>query len=117
MGDRLVWLETGSYAQYTSVAVEKAIKVPEAIPLEDAAGCFLSGLTALALVDEAYKVAAGDWVLLRAGAGTVGILMIQILKGLGAKAIATAGGAEKCQVARSLGTDHVIDHRIEADGK
>jgi NADPH:quinone reductase len=117
VGDRLVWLETGSYAQYTSVAVEKGIKVPEAIPLEDAAGCFLSGLTALALVDEAYKVAAGDWVLLHAGAPTVGILMIQILEGLGAKVIATAGGAEKCQVARSLGADHVIDYRIEADGK
>ena len=117
VGDRVVWLGTGGYAQYTSVPVEKVIKVPEAIPLEDAAGCFLSGLTALALVDEAYKVAAGDWVLLHAGAGTVGILMIQILKDLGAKVIATAGGAQKCQVARSFGADHVIDYRIEADGK
>lgn len=117
VGDRVVWLGTSGYAQYSSVAVEKVIKVPGAIPLEDAAGCFLSGLTALALVDEAYKVTAGDSVLLHAGAGTVGILMMQILKGLGAKVIATAGGAEKCQVARSFGADHVIDYRSEEDGK
>ena len=117
VGDRVVWLGTGGYAQYTSVPVQKVIKVPEAVPLEDAAGCFLSGLTALALVDEAWKVTAGDWVLLHAGAGTVGMLMIQILKHLGAKVIATAGGAEKCQVAASLGADHVIDYRSEADGK
>lgn len=39
------------------------------------------------------------------------------MKGLGAKVIATAGGAEKCQVARSFGADHVIDYRSEEDGK
>lgn len=110
-GDRVIWLGTGGYATYTSVSVDKVVKLPDAIPLDIAATCFLSGLTALALVDEAYKVKAGDWALVHAAAGTVGILMVQILKHLGAKVIGTAGGAEKCQIVTDLGADHVIDYR------
>lgn len=110
-GDRVAWLGTGGYATYSSVPIDKVVKLPDGIPLKDACACFLSGLTALALVDEAYKVKAGDWVLLHAAAGTVGILMVQILKHLGARVIGTAGGAEKCQVVKDLGADHVIDYR------
>lgn len=110
-GDRVVWLGTGGYAMYTSVSADKVAKVPDAVSLDIAASCFLSGLTALALVEEAYKVKAGDWALVHAAAGTVGVLMVQILKHLGAKVIGTAGSAEKCQVVTDLGADYVIDYR------
>lgn len=72
---------------------------------------FLSWLTCLALSHVIYQVKAGHWVLLHAAAGGAGFLMTQILKGLGAKVIGTAGGPEKVALVKSLGADHVIDYR------
>ncbi|KAL2783211.1 hypothetical protein BJX66DRAFT_349692 [Aspergillus keveii] len=116
VGDRVIWLGTGGYAEYTAVSVEKTIKLPVGIDNEEATACFLSGLTSLALVHEAYTVRAGDWVLLHAAAGGVGFLMTQILKRIGAKVICTAGGPQKVALVMGLGADHVLDYR-SSDGK
>lgn len=110
-GDRVAWLGSGGYATYSSVPADKVVKLPDALSTEDACACFLTGLTALALVDESYKVKTGDWILVHAAAGTVGILMVQILKHLGARVIATVGSMEKCQVVKDLGADYVINYR------
>ena len=114
VGDRVLWLGTAGYAQYTAVSAQKAMKLPEGVSEADAAACALPGLTALAMVDESYKVQAGDWVLLHAAAGGVGVLLTQILKSIGATVIATAGGAEKVALVKSLGADHVIDYRDQS---
>lgn len=116
IGDRVIWLGTGGYAEYTAVSVAKAIKLPSGISDEDATASFLSGLTCLAFTHETYEVKPGDWVLLHAAAGGVGYLMTQVLKKLGAKVIGTAGGPEKVALVESLGADHVIDYRSD-EGK
>lgn len=116
VGDRVVWLGGSGYAQYTAVPAAKTMKLPDNVSEEDATATFMGGLTALALVEETYHVQAGDWVLLHAGAGAVGVLMTQILKNKGAKVIATAGGSEKVALVKGLGADHVIDYRSE-DGR
>ncbi len=46
-------------------------------------------------------------------AGGVGLTAVEIGKALGAKVIATAGGAEKCAVAREHGADWTIDYKTE----
>jgi NADPH:quinone reductase len=111
VGDRVVWMKFGSYAEYSAVPAEKTIKIPDGISNEDAVGGFLMGMTALSLVREAYPVQKGDWVMLHAGAGGVGLLMCQLLRAIGAKTIATAGGPEKCELAKENGADHVIDYK------
>jgi NADPH:quinone reductase len=111
VGDRVVWMKSGSYAEYSAVPAEKTVKIPDGILNEDAVGGFLMGMTALSLVREAYPVQRGDWVMLHAAAGGVGLLMCQLLKAIGAKTIATAGGPEKCELARKSGADHVIDYK------
>ncbi|KAK5061073.1 hypothetical protein LTR84_007614 [Exophiala bonariae] len=116
VGDRVLWLGTSGYAQYTAVPALKTLKLPDAVSEEVAASCGLAGLTALTLVEESYKVEANHWVMLHAGAGGVGILLTQILKDIGAKIIATAGGPEKVALVKALGADHVIDYRSE-EGK
>ncbi|CAM1509554.1 Fc.00g032930.m01.CDS01 [Cosmosporella sp. VM-42] len=113
VGDRVLWLGTNGYAQYTASSAAKVIKLPDGITEEDAGACALPGLTALTIVEESHKVKSGEWVLLHAAAGGVGVLLTQILKGLGAKLIATAGGPEKVALVKSLGADHVIDYRSE----
>jgi NADPH2:quinone reductase len=115
VGDRVLWLGTNGYAQYTAPDAAKVIKLPDGIVEEDAGACALPGLTALTIVEESYKVKSGEWVLLHAAAGGVAVLLIQILKDLGAKVIATAGGPEKVALVKSLGADHVIDYRSEGE--
>lgn len=116
VGDRVVWLGTGGYAEYTAVAAAKTMRLPDAISDEEVTASFLSGLTCLALSHETYPVKAGDWILLHAAAGGTGFLMTQILKKLGATVIGTAGGPEKIALVKSLGADYVIDYRSD-EGK
>jgi NADPH2:quinone reductase len=54
---------------------------------------------------------AGEWLLVHAAAGGVGLAAVEIAKAIGARVIATAGGAEKTAFVRSRGADHVIDYR------
>src|SRR5713101_6298475 len=53
----------------------------------------------------------GETLLVHAAAGGVGIAAVQIGKALGARVIATAGGADKLAVARRAGADVAIDYR------
>ncbi|RAH44465.1 quinone oxidoreductase family protein [Aspergillus brunneoviolaceus CBS 621.78] len=114
VGDRVAWLSTGGYAEYTAVPMAKTVKIPEGLSDEDVMAAFLSGLTVITLAKETYPVKQGEWVLLHAAAGGAGTLMTQVLKSIGAKVIGTAGGPEKCELAKSLGADVVIDYRSEA---
>lgn len=111
IGDKVAWLGTGGYAQYTVTSVTKTVRISEGIALQDVASSFLGGLTVLSMLDEAFPVKQGDWVLLHAAAGSVGVIMVQFLKLRGAKLIATAGGPSKVAVVRALGADHVVDYR------
>ncbi len=106
-----MWMNLGAYAEYSAVPAEKTIKIPDGISNEDAVGGFLMGITALALVREAYPVQKGEWVMLHAAAGGVGLIMCQLLRAIGARTIATAGGPEKCELAKKNGADHVIDYK------
>lgn len=116
VGDRVAWMGTGGYAEYTAAPAATTVKIPEGVSDEDIMASFLSGLTVLAFAKETYAVQKGDWVLLHAAAGGAGFLMTQILKNIGAKVIGTAGGPEKCALVKSLGADVVIDYRSE-EGK
>ena len=116
VGDRVAWLGTGGYAEYTAVPAAKTVKIPAGVSDEDVMASFLSGLTVLSFAKETYAVQKGDWVLLHAAAGGAGFLMTQILKSMGAKVIGTAGGPEKVALVKGLGADHVIDYRSE-EGK
>lgn len=113
VGDRVAWLGTSGYAEYTAVPAAKTVKVPEEVGDETIMAAFLSGLTVLTLVKETYAVQKGEWVLVHAAAGGAGSLMVQVLKAIGANVIGTAGGEQKCAMAKELGADVVIDYRSE----
>ncbi|KAH8698733.1 putative quinone oxidoreductase, partial [Talaromyces proteolyticus] len=115
VGDRVIWKNSTSYAEYSAVPAIKAVKIPDNVSDEDAVATSISGLTALALIMETYPVKKGDIILVHAAAGSVGFLMVQLLKLLGAVVIGTAGGREKVDLVKSLGADHVIDYRSEED--
>lgn len=112
VGDRVAWLNSGGYAEYSVAPTDKRVaKIPDGVADEQVLAVFLSGLTVLSLITEAYPVQKGDWILVHAAAGGAGFLMTQLLKRIGAKVIGTAGGPEKVELVKSLGADVVIDYK------
>ena len=58
---------------------------------------------------EAHKVEKGDWVLVHAAAGGMGLWLCQILRDIGARTIGTASTAEKRALAQENGAMEVLD--------
>ncbi len=108
-GDRVAWAAApGSYAERVAMGAEQAVRVPEGVPLDQAAAVILQGMTAHYLSRDTYPLQAGDVCLIHAGAGGVGLLLIQMARDIGATVITTVSTAEKAELAAAAGADHVI---------
>jgi len=68
----------------------------------------LQGMTAHYLAHGSYALGKDDTALIHAGAGGVGLLLIQMAKRLGARVLTTVSTEEKEQLARAAGADEVI---------
>ena len=110
-GDRVVFIKGGGYAQYTAVPADRVVKIPDGVSDENAVGAFLMGMTALSLIKEAYPVQKGETILVHAAAGGMGLILCQMLSSMGCTVIGTAGGPEKCALAKENGATHVIDYK------
>jgi NADPH2:quinone reductase len=109
VGDRVAWSGTSrSYAEYVAVAEEHLVPVPVSVSDEQAAAAMIHGLTAHYLVNDTYKLKAGDTALVHAAAGGVGLLLVQLLHHVGARVIGTVSSEEKAVLAREAGADEVI---------
>jgi NADPH2:quinone reductase len=89
------------------------IQLPESISFEQGAAMMLQGLTVQYLLNDSYKVQAGDTILLHAAAGGVGLIAVQWLKALGARVIGTVGNQAKADLAKSFGCDETIIYTEE----
>jgi NADPH:quinone reductase len=112
VGNRVAYcIVRGSYAEYAAVPAWKLVKVPDDVPSPIAVTLMLQGLTAHYLSHSAFPLEKGHTCLVHAAAGGVGQLLVQCAKLRGATVIATVGSAEKAQIARARGADHVILYR------
>jgi NADPH2:quinone reductase len=68
----------------------------------------LQGMTAHYLAHSTYPIQKGDDVLIHAGAGGVGLLLIQMAKYLGARVLTTVSTEEKAVLAHRAGADEAI---------
>ncbi len=103
----------GAYAAERVLPVERAVKLPDGIGYEQAAGMMLKGLTVCYLLRRTFKVEKGHTVLIHAAAGGVGQIACQWANLLGATVIGTAGSKEKAELAKAHGCHHVILYREE----
>ena len=103
----------GAYSEARVMAAASLLKLPDAIPFESGAAMMLKGMTVEYLIHRTFEVKSGQTVLFQAAAGGVGLIAGQWLKAIGATAIGTAGGAEKCALAKANGYAHVIDYTKE----
>jgi NADPH2:quinone reductase len=110
-GGRVAWLDVpGSYAQRVAADPSKLVPVPDDVPLDVAAAALLQGITAHYLAFESYPVQTGDWVLVHAAAGGVGLLLTQMAKLRGGRVIGTTSTDDKAELARQAGADEVIGY-------
>ena len=97
-----------SNAELCAVDVDRLVPLPDDIAFETAAACLLQGLTAQYLCRDSHPVRAGDWAVVHAAAGGVGLLLVQILRHLGARVIGIASTEDKRQAVREAGADHAV---------
>ncbi|MFG6196209.1 quinone oxidoreductase family protein [Nonomuraea sp. JJY05] len=109
VGDTVVWVNVlGSYAEKAVIPAVRAVPVPDGVPADVAAAAMLQGLTAHYLTHSTHEVREGDEVLVHAGAGGMGQLLIQLAKLKGAKVHTTVSSSEKEKLARAAGADEVL---------
>jgi NADPH2:quinone reductase len=115
VGDRVAYCDgpPGSYSQARNMPAAVLVKLPDGIDFETAAAMMLKGLTVQYLFRSTYPLKAGQTILFHAAAGGVGLIAMQWAKALGVTVIGTAGSAEKAELARAHGCDHVILYREE----
>jgi NADPH2:quinone reductase len=115
VGDRVAWGQgLGAAAALANRSVADLVPVPDGVDLEVAAASMLQGMTAHYLVNSTYAVGPGTVALVHAAAGGVGQLLVQMITAKGGVVVATAGSADKLEIARGLGAQHLVNYR-EAD--
>ena len=108
-GDSVVYCGIpGSYAEQAIVPADRLIKIPQGLDSKASAAAMLQGMTAHYLCHSTYQVKQGDKVLVHAGAGGVGLLLIQMVKRLGGYVFSTVSTDAKAQLAKDAGADEVI---------
>ncbi|MES2862173.1 MAG: quinone oxidoreductase [Pseudomonadota bacterium] len=103
----------GAYSEAHVVDAGRAVPVPDPVPLKIAAAVMLKGMTAEFLARRVFHVKQGDFVLVHAAAGGVGLILCQWLKTLGAIVIGTVGDEAKAELARAHGCDEIILYKTE----
>lgn len=111
VGDRVFGGVHGAYSTHILAPEETLFPVPQGWSFADAAGVYVTTPTAYGALVVRAKTQPGEWVLVHAGAGGVGLSAVQIAKALGATVIATAGSERKRQVCLDFGADYVVDYR------
>lgn len=114
-GDRAAYAAAppGAYCEARVMPAAQVCPLPDGISFEEGAAIMLQGMTVEYLFHRTWPLKPGDTVLFHAAAGGVGLLACQWAASEGVTLIGTAGSAEKCDRALSLGAAHCINYRDE----
>ena len=114
IGDKVTALIAGGgYAEYAAVAADNVLPVPEGYDFIKAAALPETFFTVWSNVFDRAHLKSGEVFLVHGGTSGIGTTAIQLAKAFGAKVLATAGTAEKCEACLKLGADLAINYRTE----
>lgn len=102
-----VW---GGYRELMTAPEWSVIPIPDELGFAEAAAAPLVYLTAWHMLFARAGLRAGEDVVVLAASSGVGMAAVQIAKLFHCRVVATAGGEEKMERARTLGADAVVDH-------
>jgi len=106
-GDRVSFWGN-SYATHTVLPSERMIHLPDELSFEHAAAALNQGFLAWAFSHRTYPVKPGDWCLIQAAAGGIGLLLCQMAKIRGGRVIGATSKEEKAKYVREAGAEAVI---------
>ncbi|GAB3476911.1 zinc-binding dehydrogenase [Amycolatopsis cihanbeyliensis] len=110
LGRRVVTMtEGGAYAERAVADAAGLVGIPDGLSMPDGAALLQTGPAALGLI-EAAAPEPGDWVLVTAAGGGLGVLLVQLARAAGARVVAAARGAGKLELARELGAEVAVDY-------
>jgi NADPH2:quinone reductase len=110
-GDRIAYANAPPVQSYSQACVMDArwlVKLPDAIDDQTAASMMLKGWTSWYLLRRTYAVQPGDWIVLYAAAGGVGLIASQWAQRLGARVIGIVGTQAKRELAAAHGCEAVL---------
>lgn len=103
----------GTYAEFATVPETQLVAKPASVGFEQAAALPLVLITAWEALCERGAVAAGEHVLIHAGAGGTGHVAIQLAALRGARIATTVSDDDKAAFVQSLGAERPIRYRDE----
>jgi len=103
----------GSYAERRNFMADRLVAIPDGVTDEAAAASMLKGMTVEYLLDRCVHLKAGDYALMYAAAGGIGLFAGQWARHRGIHLIGVAAGAEKCAMAMANGYHTVLDRRTD----
>lgn len=106
-------LAGGGYAERVAVPAGQLLPVPDGVGLVEAAGLPEAVCTVWSNVFMVGHLRPGETLLVHGGASGIGTMAVQLAKAVGAKAVVTAGSAEKLARCAELGADVGINYRDE----
>ena len=113
-GDRVaVFGGQGGLAEFGCFDARRAVKLPDAMSMVDAAAFQIAYGTSHLALDHRARLQPGETLLVLGAAGGVGLTAVEIGKLMGAKVVACARGAAKLEAAASAGADHLIDAQTQ----
>lgn len=103
----------GAFAEQALVHERGLRAVPDGVDLQAAAAFSVAHTTAYYSLTMVGDVHPGDTVLVLGAAGGVGLAAVEIAAVLGARVIAAAGSAAKCELCASRGAAATIDYSTD----
>lgn len=114
-GDRVqAMASSGGFSDYSLASADKTFRIPDRMSFQEAAAMIVIYQTSYFALKNRTTVRPGEWLLVHAGAGGVGLSAIQIGKAAGARVIATAGSPEKVAFCLSQGAEHALSYADES---
>ncbi len=109
VGDRVAYAgPAGGYSEVRLIEANRLVRLPDAIPFDQAAAMMLQGMTAQMLIRQVYPVKAGDLILVHAAAGGTGLILCLWAAALGATIIGTVSTEAKAELAHAHGCKRTI---------
>lgn len=104
----------GALQQYGAYNEEGLVHLPSQLNFLEGATLTCAGVTAWNALYGLKRLMPGDYVLTQ-GTGGVSIFAVQFAKAAGARVIATTSSKAKADKLKSLGADHVINYKEDAN--
>ena len=119
LGDGVTGLEVGQrvaaysgfdgLAEYAALPAEICVPIPDSMSMTDAAAFLVAYGTSHVALDYKAHLKPGERLLVLGASGGVGLTAVELGKVMGAEVVAVARGAEKLEVCRAAGADHLLD--------